>query len=232
MNRPSKPKPSPLAITIHESGITTSAYRAEDNAERRNARLAAHRHRRRRGAAAGTSAAGTTAGTAASTALPQQMLPNASSASTAQHLLPRRSTHAVRMARPGYRWSQFTKQARQRGLVVGIRRHEHAALVNQPCIYCGGRPSAARRSGASALTGSIASADMSYGTAFQHAPRPCNYMKNATDLEPFLRQVRRIAKQYPSGSYGALAPSPRDQPTTPLRAPRNTATRIPPSQAP
>ena len=80
------------------------------------------------------------------------------------------------------------------------------------------------------MTGSIASADMSYGTAFQHAPRA--YMKNATDLEPFLRQVRRIAKRYPSGSYGALAPSPRDQPTTPLRAPHSTTTRIPPSQAP
>ena len=227
MNRPSKPKPSPLAITIHESGITTSAYRAEDNAERRNARLAAHRHRRRRGAAAGTSAAGTTAGTAASTALPQQMLPNASSASTAQHLLPRRSTHAVRMARPGYRWSQFTKQARQRGLVVGIRRHEHAALVNQPCIYCGSRPSAARRIGVDRL-------DSKRGYELRNcvpACAPCNY-KNATDLEPFLRQVRRIAKQYPSGSYGALAPSPRDQPTTPLRAPHNTTTRIPPSQAP
>ena len=107
---------------------TTCACRVKNDAQRCNTCLVTCRHRRRHRAPP-------TNGTKPIFGIP----------------VPRRSTHAVRMARPGYRWSQFNKQARQRGVVVGIMRHEHAALIDQPCIYCGSRPSAARRIGVDRL---------------------------------------------------------------------------------
>ena len=102
-------------------------------------------------------------------------------------------THAARMSRPGYRWSQFKKQARQRRLAVCIERHEHAALIARSCVYCGAQPS-------STLRISVDRTDSARPYEPQNCVPSCsrcNYMKNTMSLHTFLRQAHRIAQRHP-----------------------------------
>ena len=102
-------------------------------------------------------------------------------------------THAARMSRPGYRWSQFKKQARQRRLAVCIERHEHAALIARSCVYCGAQPS-------STLRISVDRTDSARPYEPQNCVPSCsrcNCMKNTMSLHTFLRQAHRIAQRHP-----------------------------------
>mmetsp|Transcript_34425 Transcript_34425/g.79679 ORF Transcript_34425/g.79679 Transcript_34425/m.79679 type:complete len:145 (+) Transcript_34425:1273-1707(+) len=100
------------------------------------------------------------------------------------------------MGRPGYRWSQFKKQARQRHVEVRIAQHDHADLVVRSCVYCGTRPSPARRIGVDRID----SARPYELDNCVPSCAPCNYMKNALPLQTFLRQARRIARRHPAPS--------------------------------
>mmetsp|Transcript_25019 Transcript_25019/g.51763 ORF Transcript_25019/g.51763 Transcript_25019/m.51763 type:complete len:357 (-) Transcript_25019:275-1345(-) len=102
-------------------------------------------------------------------------------------------THAIRMGRPGYRWSQFKKQARQRHVEVCIAQHDHADLVVRSCVYCGTRPSPARRIGVDRID----SARPYELDNCVPSCAPCNYMKTACN---YMKTAKPIARRHPAPS--------------------------------
>ena len=100
------------------------------------------------------------------------------------------------MGRPGYRWSQFKKQARQRRVGLHIAQHDHAALVARSCVYCGTRPSPTCRIGVDRID---SARPYELGNCVPSCA-PCNYMKNTLPLQTqtFLNRVRRIARRHPA----------------------------------
>ena len=101
------------------------------------------------------------------------------------------ATHAERMRKPGYRWLQFEKQARQRGVPLRLSRAAHAALIQQACLYCATPPSSHQRIGIDRINSAL---PYEAGNCVPCCAS-CNYMKNDQPLRTFLRRAKRIAKR-------------------------------------
>ncbi len=92
------------------------------------------------------------------------------------------------MLSPKYRWSDFKKHARRRGLQVLITYEEYIGLIYRHCVYCGIGPTLKRR-----ISLDRVNSNLSYEiTNVVPCCFLCNSMKGSMPLDTFLGHITRI----------------------------------------
>jgi hypothetical protein len=99
-------------------------------------------------------------------------------------------------------WTGFLRSAKEREHLVGLTFEEWHALSQQPCEYCGSKPSNIKRN-------KVGNGDFFYNgidrrdsegdyTVENSAPccAVCNYMKKSVTIDEFIAHIKKILNHY------------------------------------
>ena len=96
--------------------------------------------------------------------------------------------YETKMRNLQYRWGQFSNQAKQRGLKVGISFEAYQLLISSACHYCSQHPSSQTRIGIDRIN-SCGNYEI---TNCVPCCAKCNFMKGSLNYREFVDHARRI----------------------------------------